>query len=679
MEAKQKKIVEFLSTANTQFTIPVYQRNYNWIEHHCKILFNDIIEASSNDKITSHFLGSIVYIHEGVYSISKREFSIIDGQQRLTTINLLLCALYNKAQEFNQLDTADMIYNRYLTDPYMPGPDKSKLVPVGDNYFIYRNLLANKVDELYQKYSDNNMLINFIYFKNQITNSNQIDIILKGIEKLIYADTALERGKDDPQRIFESLNSTGLDLSQGDLIRNYILMNLDREAQQHIYEDYWTVLEENTRTYKSNKVYYCISEFIRDYLTLMFGKIPNQSKVFEQFKQQYNFNSFAELETTMREITNYSTIYSKLLYPEKEADAELSKQFNYLKSLDQGVINPFILGVYHDYLSNIIDKSTLIQVYELVQSYLLRRYICGENSNSLNKTFMNLYLKIQRERYYESIEEVLLKTKFPDDKQLKIDLKLKPIYKDREKLLYMFDRIENYNHREFVNVYQENITIEHIFPQKPSIVWERFLSTSEFDKMLELKDTISNLTLTGSNSSLGNKTFIEKRDMPMKGFKDSKLFLNAWICEQDEWNLEKLENRFNLLYQYIIEIWKMPETKQIKDAQEMIFYCQNERAYGKGKYISPRKFLILEGSRASKVLMESAKKNNIKVFDALKEKGELIEKEHCYVFTKDYVTTSPSAAAKLILGRNANGWTEWKTFEGDLLDTYREEFTKKDK
>ena len=236
---------------------------------------------------------------------------------------------------------------------------------------------------------------------------------------------------------------------------------------------------------------------------------------------------------------------------------------------------------------------------------------------------MNLYLKIQRERYYESIEEVLLKTKFPDDKQLKIDLKLKPIYKDREKLLYMFDRIENYNHREFVNVYQENITIEHIFPQKPSIVWERFLSTSEFDKMLELKDTISNLTLTGSNSSLGNKTFIEKRDMPMKGFKDSKLFLNAWICEQDEWNLEKLENRFNLLYQYIIEIWKMPETKQIKDAQEMIFYCQSERAYGKGKYISPRKFLILEGSRASKVLMESAKKNNIKVFDALKRKVNL--------------------------------------------------------
>lgn len=543
-----------------------------------------------------------------------------------------------------------MIYHRYLTDPYMAGTTKSKLVPVGDNYYIY--------------------------FKNQITTLDQIEIVLRGIEKLIYVDTALERGKDDPQRIFESLNSTGLDLSEGDLIRNYILMNLGKDDQQKIYENYWIMLEENTKVYKSNKVYYCISEFIRDYLTLKFGKIPNQSKVFEKFKEYYIFHSFSELEETMKEITKYSTIYTRFLYPEKEKNHELGKQFNYLKSLDQSVINPFILGVYHDYLYNVIDKEIFIQGCELIQSYLLRCYICGVNTNGLNKIFMNLYLKINRNRYYESIEEVLLKTKFPDDKQLKVELKIKPIYKDRDRLMYIFDRIENYNHAEFVNIYQENITIEHIFPQKPSIIWERCLSTTEFDKMLELKDTISNLTLTGSNSSLGNKTFVEKRDMHIKGFKDSKLFLNAWICEQDEWNLEKLENRFNLLYQHIITIWKMPQTKGVKDYQDTIFYCQSDRAYGQAKYISFKKFLILEGSRASKILMESAIKN-IKIFDSLKEKEQLIEKENFYIFTKEYVTTSPSAAAKLILGRSANGWTAWKTFEGELLDTYRDEFIDK--
>ena len=262
MEAKQKKIVEFLALNNTQFTIPVYQRNYNWVEQHCKVLFNDIIEAAVNEQVLSHFLGSIVYIHEGVYSTSTREFSIIDGQQRLTTINLLLCALYTKAKELNHMDVANMVYNRYLIDPYMSKKEQSKLVPVGDNYVIYHKLLNYEVDEVLQHYPDHNMTLNYIYFKNKIKDISDIDKVLIGIEKLIYVDTALEKGKDDPQRIFESLNSTGLDLSQGDLIRNYILMNLDRENQQYIYENYWTVLEENTKIYKSSKIYYCISEFI---------------------------------------------------------------------------------------------------------------------------------------------------------------------------------------------------------------------------------------------------------------------------------------------------------------------------------------------------------------------------------------------------------------------------------
>lgn len=285
---------------------------------------------------------------------------------------------------------------------------------------------------------------------------------------------------------------------------------------------------------------------------------------------------------------------------------------------------------------------------------------------------MNLYGKIKVDHYYESIEEALVRTSFPDDKQLKIDLKLKPVYKDREKLMYIFDRIENTNHPEFFNIYQENITIEHIFPQKPSIVWEKCLSEAEFDKMLELKDTISNLTLTGSNSSLGNKSFIEKRDMPVKGFKDSKLSLNSWICEQEEWNLEKLESRFDLLYQSIITIWKMPKGKNQLDVKDLLFYCKSDRAYGKAKFLSEKKFLILEGSKASKTLMESAKNNFLKL-QKLKEQGIVIENKENYIFVKDYVSTSPSAAAKLILGRSANGWAEWKTYEGELLDSYREE------
>ncbi len=194
--------------------------------------------------------------------------------------------------------------------------------------------------------------------------------------------------------------------------------------------------------------------------------------------------------------------------------------------------------------------------------------------------------------------------------------------------------------------------------------------------MLEFKDTIANLTLTGSNSSLGNKSFVEKRDMPIKGYKASKLFLNTWICEQEAWDLEKLDNRFNVLYQHIIKIWKIPHIKTLKGSQEIVFYCQNGKAYGKLKYISPKKFLILEGSRANKNFVESADRN-VKIFNELIEQGKLLEKDDCYIFSEDYIATSPSAAARLILGRSANGWTEWRTFEGERLALYREIFEKR--
>lgn len=670
MEAKQKQIVEFLSTNNTQFTIPVYQRNYEWDEKQCSILLRDILQVAESENILSHFMGSIVYIHEGVYTIGKKEFSIIDGQQRLTTITILLAVIFHKAKKFGNDEIAEMIYERYLTDKHIKDNNKIKLILSGNNYNVFNKILNEKFEEIKDSDVESNLVNNYKFFEKEISSLDTIEKIIIGIEKLIYVDIALERGKDDPQKIFESLNSTGLDLSQGDLIRNFILMNLKREEQNRIYEEYWIPIEEYTKVRKGNKYKILISEFIRDFLTLEFGKIPNQSKVFEEFKNNYEYVSFEKLEDELKKIKNYSSIYSIVLNPENEKDLDIRNQFRYLKSLDQSVINPFLMGVYKDYNEQKIDKKILVQIMELIQNYILRRYICGEPTNALNKIFMNLYSKINKNDYYGSIETYILKQKFPDDKTLREELKLKPLYKDRDKLLYMFERIENYGHNELVDVYSENISIEHIFPQKPDKSWQKLISDTEYIKMLELKDTISNLTLTGSNSNLGNKVFVEKRDLPIKGYKDSKLFLNKWLGEQKEWNLNKMDERFNEIFNVIIKIWKSPKFETEENINETIFYCQGVRGYGTGRLVN-NKFVVNKGSKASKFLYDSVKASNINIIDKLLKKDILKEEDEFYIFLTDYAVSSPSAAAKLILGRSANGWTEWKTYEGEVLDDFR--------
>ena len=670
MQAKENKVIDLLSTSNTQFTIPVYQRNYNWEEKQCETLLKDILEVAKNEQEPSYFIGSIVYIHEGVYGLGKKEFSIIDGQQRLTTIVLLLIALYHKYEEFNESEIKNMIFDRYLVDRYMQDLNKIKLVPPGKNLNILKNILENNIYSIENK--DNNMVKNYLFFLSKLNNVELMEKIITGIEKLIYVDVALEKGKDNPQRIFESLNSTGLDLSQGDLIRNFILMDLDRDDQIRIYEDYWVEIENNTKVIKNNKIEVKISDFMRDYLTLKLGNIPNKNRVFEQFKNNYEYMSKENLEKELKNIRHYSKIYKYILNPHEEENKKINIHLRYLKLLDYNVVIPFLMGVYNDYQCKVIDEKEFIKIMDLLQSYLWRRYICGEATGILNKTFMNLYFKIDHGSYYDSLEKHLVNTNFPSDRSLKDELKIKPVYKDKEKLMYVFERIENENHNEKLDF--ENLTIEHIFPQKPGKHWKNKFSDIEYEKMMSFKNTISNLTLTGSNSNLGNKSFEEKRDMEKFGYKDSKIYLNKWISEQTEWNLNKLDERFNELFHIIIKIWKRPVVnEEYNELDNVIFYCKNVRGYGVGKLLPGEKFLVTKDSKASKFLYESVKDFNTKTINKLIEKKIMDERhDEYYVFLKDHVFTSPSAAAKIILGRNANGWSEWKTYEGEFLYNYKD-------
>lgn len=670
MKASEKKIKDLFSEAKTFFAIPVYQRDYNWQEKHCKQLFEDILNVGKDIDINSHFIGSIVYIHEGVYGIGEKEFYVIDGQQRMITITLLHIALYHRLKESKE-EYADEIYELYLVNKFSKRDIKLKLLPPEENLNILNKILEENWEEL-EDYQDRNIVKNYKFFKEIISNysNEEIEYLLAGLDKIIYVDIALEKDKDDPQRIFESLNSTGLDLSQGDLIRNYILMDLEKEKQNLVYKNLWLPIENNCKISLGNEIKNYVSDFIRDYLTLKNGKIPSKPKVFEEFKEFYDKNNDEQLE----DIKNFSEEYSHIIKPNTEKDKDIRKELKNLKVLDQTVINTFLIGILRDYRKNKIVKNEILEILKLLQSYIWRRIITEKPSNALNKIFQGMYLKISKDqKYYKSLEESLLNQDFPTDDELKEALKTKNVYKDKEKLRYVFKELENYNHNELIDFENEKITIEHIFPQKPNKSWKEKYSDYELEEMKIFKDTISNLTLTGSNTNLGNKSFLEKRNDDIHGYKNSKLYLNKYLSKLNEWNLSAMEGRFEDLFKNIVKIWKRPESSEDKDIEKVTFVLKGAASSGTGKLLAYEKFELLKGSiiiRGNKG-SESVEKRNKRIIEELIE-NNLVEKDgNKYILKENYKVSSPSAAASLILGRNANGWKEWKTFDGKLLNEFR--------
>ena len=672
MKASERKITKLFSESDTVFSIPVYQRDYNWQEKQCQRLFKDILQTGKNEKVSSYFLGSIVYIHDGIYGVGEKEFHVIDGQQRMTTLTLLFLAIYFKLKGTILAKDADKIYNQYVVNPYSEKEIKLKLLPPEENLYILNKISHNKFNEL-EAFQDRNMLKNYLFFEKELENLSFDDMkhLSNGIEKLIYIDIALEKGKDDPQKIFESLNSTGLDLSQGDLIRNYILMDLERGEQNRIYKEIWIPIENNCKVSNGTEITSYVSDFIRDYLTLKTEKISSKPKVFETFKAYYEKENDEKLE----DMKKYSEAYSYIIKPGLEKDKDIQRELDYLKSLDKTVINTFLIGILKDYKDNILEKDELVNMLILLQSYLWRRYITEKPTNALNKIFQGMYGKISRSgNYYENLVDILMAEDFPTDEELESALKLKNVYKDKEKLNYVFKKLENYNHNELIDFDNEKITIEHIFPQKPNKAWKENYSDNELEQMISFKDTISNLTLTGSNSNLSNKAFHEKRDDEVHGYRNSKLYMNKYLGRLEEWNLLSMEARFESLYDDIIKIWKRPEDKATNDMEKITFVLKGKVTSGKGRLLSNEKFEILKGTS---IVLE-VKSDNPSTFRRNKNliedliRKNLIEKlEDRYVFKENYIATSPSAAAILVLGRSANGWTEWKTYEGKLLSDYR--------
>lgn len=554
MEAKQIKLLKFLQDDH-QLYIPIFQRKYSWDNDQCKKLFEDILKIGSKKDNSTHFIGSVVYMNEGldmVGPISKR--MIIDGQQRLTTITLLISALaiFLKENPSLDYDYQDLVFY-YLSNTRASGEERYKLILNEDDkksiLKIINNISSdNPVD--FDKSDSNKIVDSYKFFLSRI-NENNISTIIAGLNKLNLIQIALEQGTDNPQLIYESLNSTGLELSKADLIRNFVLMTFKPEEQKRIYEMYWKDMEKG---FNQTNLF---DRFIKDYLTIKLNKIPNISKVYVEFK---DFASrWDDVEDLLKEINTYSKYYFSICFGDDE-DKDISyafKKFNNLKSI---VSYPFLLSVYKDYADCKITKEELLEIINIVESYVFRRSICDIQTNSLNKTFAHLYNEIDKDNYVESLKSTLLLKKsykrFPDDEEFRDNFLIKNVY-NYAYSRYLLSNLENYKHpKNFLDF--TDYTIEHVMPQNISKDWKKDLGENYLEIHEKYLHNLGNLTLTAYNSELSDSSFRHKQEME-NGFKDSPLYLNSYIAKLDSWGEKEINNRACDLIKLAIEIWPYPK------------------------------------------------------------------------------------------------------------------------
>ena len=559
MKATEAKFLKFLKQS-PQFVIPIYQRTYSWTERECHQLWDDILRTGSNDAIAAHFTGSIVYIEKGLYQVSSHSpLLVIDGQQRLTTVMLILEALARRVGEGEPVDgfSAKKLRSYYLLNPLEEGEHGFKLLLTQTDK---QSLLALMQQKPQPAEPSLRITRNFAFFEKRVQSVGaDLTPLCKGLAKLMIVDISLSRDQDNPQLIFESMNSTGRALSQADLIRNFILMGLDPPQQIRLYEDHWRPMEVafGQGAYDTN-----FDGFMRHYLTLKTnGEIPNIRAVYEAFKSHARSPEVeaAGIDALVADIHTYAGYYCAMAL-DKETNKDLSLAFRDLRDLKVDVAFPFLLELYDDHAQGRLPTEVFIRAVRLVEAYVFRRAVCTIPTNSLNKTFATFGRALQKDRYIESIQAhfltLLSYRRFPRDEEFKHELSVRDLY-NFSRRSYWLRRLENHGRKERVAV--DEYTIEHILPQNENLsaMWGEALGPKWRRVQETWLHTLGNLTLTGYNTEYSDRPFGEKRDM-QGGFKESPLRLNEGLGALNTWNEATIKMRAKRLAEQAVQVWVPP-------------------------------------------------------------------------------------------------------------------------
>lgn len=561
MKANEANLLEFMRKA-PQFVIPIFQRPYSWEAAECGQLWSDLLRAGGDENTPTHFMGSVVYIEETLSQVTKQSpLLIIDGQQRLTTVTILLEALARSIgdEEPSPGFSARKIRAYYLSNPLEAGDDAYKLLLADTDRDTLLALVA--ADRAMPPEPSERILANFRYFEERLADiQNDLPRLCNGLAKLMVVDVSLKRGEDNPQLIFESMNSTGRELGQADLIRNFVLMDLDPERQSAVFAGLWRPMELNFGQEAYGKYF---DAFMRHYLTMKTGEIPNVRAVYEAFKAFRRSHPELSIEDLLDDVARYASHYCRMAL-RGEPDPTLQAAFTDLSELKVDVAYPFLLELYDDYAAGLLAKEGLLAAVRLIESYVFRRGVCAIPTNSLNKTFATAARSLRKDDYLTSLEAYFQQLssykRFPNDAEFAAELQRRDLYNFRSRS-YWLRRLENQGRKEPVPVGE--YTVEHILPQNPSLSaeWQASLGPDWSQTQEALLHTLGNLTLTGYNSEYSDKPFAVKRDMD-GGFRHSPLRLNAGLGELNDWNEETIIARGERLAAMAKATWPAPRLSE---------------------------------------------------------------------------------------------------------------------
>jgi uncharacterized protein with ParB-like and HNH nuclease domain/predicted transport protein len=536
-----------------QYVIPVYQRIYSWGQPQCDRLWADIVQMHKRQR-TGHFIGTIVNVAERMAPVGIQEFMIIDGQQRLTTLSILLIALRDYAKAHPDCGiNSDEINENYIVNKFKTGSDKFKLLLTQSD----RDTLIKKIegapipDTLKSRVLDNYGLFTDKISKCEITPAE----LFQAIGRLQLVSITLERGHDDPQAIFESLNSTGMDLKDSDLIRNHLLMGLDSTTQTDVYNDIWRPTELLFDYEHQSEL---LDNFFRDYLTMKLGRIPRKNEVYKEFREYHN-GSRLTVRDLCQDLYGFAKRYTDMYFV-RSGDAALKSLYSDMKAIRMEVAYPFLLKVHDDCDKGLISIDELREILRLCVSYVLRRAICDIPTNSLNKTFATMKDDIKPVDYLNSVKAsfILLDSykEFPNDRRFLDTFLTRDIY-HMNRCGYILGRLENWDNKSAVNA--EKLTIEHIIPQNPhlSADWVTTIGSDWEEIQKKYLHIIGNLTLTAYNSEMSDSPFADKLTMD-GGFQQSALRLNKYVVTQTTWGEPQVNERAAQLGEVAKKVWPYP-------------------------------------------------------------------------------------------------------------------------
>ena len=576
MQVQQLPIYQFLEGTGKSFAIPVYQRDYAWTRINCQKLWDDLVDLNNNTR-SDHFLGTLVTIGSGF-----EEYTIIDGQQRLTTVSIMLIALHKflKTKEIKNNEENILIEQLldFLVNKYSPEKDKRiRLKPNKQDKEHFENLFENPNS----LNANSNIVTNYNFFFDKISSEVLTpQQLFEAFRRLKIVLIDLVRGQDDPQLIFESLNSTGVDLTAGDLIRNYILMDLEPLEQEQMYKKYWVEIEKLTGD---------IAEFVRNYLIFKLRIWVKKDDVYSVFKKLSTDNFYKNKEGILKDLLYFAGIYSWLTQIQNHPNSAINKELLKINKIEFTVCYPYLLDVFNELDSKNITDEIVKDILLIIESYAFRKILVDNTTQGLNKLFISLARDIKKEeswkeQYINILSYILLEKRvsqrFPNNEEFESALINKEIYRLQSKNRnFLLESLENFNSAYPISL--DELTVEHIMPQTLTKDWKNKLGENWQEIHNKYLHTLGNLSLTAKNTELTNSSFEDKQQID---FQVSRLKLNYKLEGLTTWNEEKILERAKDLVKNAKDIWPYPKTTYSKPIpEEQLFDLTSEDSFSRSK------------------------------------------------------------------------------------------------